>query len=119
MPAVESVIRFGESPIPAGSVNIRVALITLGRFNSGSPIPIITMFSRSVSARNLVRPHHEQHLPHNLARRQISLQPHQRGQAELAIHRATHLARNANGVARPSSGIRTVSTVRPSSSFSR
>ena len=31
--------------MPSGSVNSRVAFSTFSKFNSGSPIPIITMFS--------------------------------------------------------------------------
>ena len=78
---------------------MRVALTTFGRFSSGSPCPIITMFSRPPSCRRLIVARHQQHLAHDLARREAALQAHQRRHAELAIHRAAHLARNADGVA--------------------
>ena len=46
IPDVDSVIRLGEIPMPSGSVSRRVAFNTLGKLSSGSPIPIITMFTR-------------------------------------------------------------------------
>ena len=46
-----------------------------------------------------MRFHHKQHLPHNFPRRQIALQSHQSGEAELAVYRTPHLARYANCVA--------------------
>ena len=85
---------------PRGSTRMRVAFSTFGRFSSGSPIPIITMFSRAPWLQQPVVARHEQHLAHDLAGRQVALQAHQRRHAELAIHRTAHLARNADRVAR-------------------
>ena len=56
IPAVESVIRRGENPIPSGSVSKRVALTTLGRLSKGSPWPIMTMFRRSMEDDNPFNP---------------------------------------------------------------
>jgi hypothetical protein len=46
IPEVETVILRCDMPIPLGSTSSRVAFRTWSRFNSGSPIPIITTFSR-------------------------------------------------------------------------
>ena len=49
MPEVEIVILRSLIPTASGSHRIRVAFRTLGRFSSGSPIPIITMLKRLLS----------------------------------------------------------------------
>jgi len=42
---------------------------------------------------------HEKHLPHDFTGCKVSFESHEGGHAEFAVHRATHLARNADGVA--------------------
>ncbi len=62
-------------------------------------MPIITTFMRLSVGLQVVLARNVKNLAHDLARRQIPLQTHQRGQAELAIDRAADLARNADRVA--------------------
>ena len=52
-----------------------------------------------LSRGSLFFPRRHQHLPDDLAGRQVALQAQQRRHAELAIHRAAHLARDADGIA--------------------
>jgi hypothetical protein len=62
---------------------MRIAAMTASKFSSGSPFVFLQR---------------EQHLRQNLASRQIANQSQLRRQAELAIHRATRLRGNTNGL---------------------
>ena len=57
------------------------------------------MLNRSSSRQQSVFARDEQHLADNLTRSQVAFQAHQRCHTELAIHRAAHLAGDADRVA--------------------
>ena len=118
MPEVETVMRRGESAKPCGSSKMRVALITLARFSSGSPWPIMTMLSRPPSCRSRFS------LATNSTCPTISPAVRLRSRPSRAVMQNLQSPGHPTWleiqmVSRSPSGMSTVSTVRPSSSRKR
>ncbi len=118
IPAVETVMRRGDNPKPAGSNRMRVAFTTLGRFNSGSPCPIMTMLSRPPSWRSW--------LSRDTRRTWPTISPAVRLRSSPSSAVMQNLQSTGQPtwvemqmVSRSPSGMSTVSTVRPSARRSR
>ena len=99
MPAVETVMRRGERAKPGGVEQNARGLDHIGQVQQRLALPHHHDVEAAAVPAELVFAGHQQHLADDLAGREAALQAHQRGHAELAIHRAAHLAGDADGVA--------------------
>ena len=99
MPAVETVIRRGERAKPGGVEQNPRGFHHVGQVQQRLALPHHDDVEAAAILAELVFASHQQHLADDFAGGEAALQAHQRGHAELAIHRAAHLAGDADGVA--------------------